>query len=244
MSYFHLSAFSGKPNSASGYLDYITRGMLARRGLPTPDLKGCFSGNLPAWSKGDPRFFFRMADENERLNGAAYRAYEISLPRELTWEQNIAMVLNMIPELIGPRPWFMAVHDSVSKLSGEPNPHVHLMYSDRACDGIPRTPEQYFGRANPWHPELGGAPKLSGGKPPSQMGAELRAVREWVAARMNSELCKHGHEARVDHRSYKERGLNSQPEVYLGKAAVELMNEQQRAALFECRWRSATTTTF
>jgi hypothetical protein len=203
---FHLSEKSGKPGSAVPYLAYITRERRRQKGLPTNDLYGTWWGNLPAWSRGDPFYFFEQSDKHERVNGAAFRANEISLPRQLHIETGVKAILELIPELLGSRPWFVAVHDSVG-LSGERNPHVHLMFSDRACDGISRTPGQYFARFNAAFPELGGACKLTGGKHPAAMGVELRARREKVAGHFNRILMAHGFPPTMDPRTLEERAL-------------------------------------
>lgn len=151
--------------------------------------------------------------------------------------QNIEMILRLIPKLLGNRPWFLAVHDAVSKLSGEPNLHVHLMFSDRPCDGFLRSPQEYFSRANSLSPELGGAPKLTGGKPPFQMAAEMREIRKLVANHMNEELARLGHFPRIDHRSHEERGLDYAPEPHLGASAVESMSALERNAFIQSRFR-------
>jgi hypothetical protein len=48
----------------------------------------------------------------------------------------------------------------VSKaLDGEPNPHAHIMFSERRLDGVERSDAQFFKRAHPKDPERGGTPK-------------------------------------------------------------------------------------
>src|SRR3546814_9778396 len=62
-------------------------------------------------------------------------------------------------------------------LGGIPNPHIHLMYSDRVSDGIDRTPDRVFARFNPTHPAAGGCRKDSGGRTPIELRRQAKIGR-------------------------------------------------------------------
>ncbi|WP_257645714.1 MobA/MobL family protein [Ottowia beijingensis] len=99
-----MSIKSGKRGQALPHSDYIARiGRFGRK--PGADhLVAQESGNLPFWAHGSPRTFWRTADRYERLNGAAYREIELALPRELSNEQNIELVKNLVQSVIGEKP--------------------------------------------------------------------------------------------------------------------------------------------
>lgn len=205
MANFHHQIKCSKPGDALRKCRYVTRD--GWRDCPKAhELQLCQVKNLPACAQS-PAEFFRAADKYERKNGAACRELEISLPRELPFEENVKLGTRIADKILGLRPRVMAFHESTNKKTGEANPHVHVVYSDRPCDGLPRSLDQYFKRANPNSPEDGGARKLSGGKTPGEMGAEARAMRQTVAELTNDALMENGYDARVDHRSHAERGL-------------------------------------
>jgi hypothetical protein len=228
MASFHHRIKSGKKGTARAHAAYIERhGHYKNRG---EDLVHTTHGNLPKWAEDDPKLFWKMADKHERINGAAYREYEIALPGELTELQRIVLADKMVRELVGNKPYQYAIHASDGALGSIPNPHVHLMYSDRIADGIERTPEQMFARFNAKHPERGGRRKDSGGMTPQELRAHVIATRKMVADLQNQALAESGHEARVDHRSLREQGVLRQPERHLGAARVRSLSADERAA--------------
>jgi len=84
-------------------------------------------------------------------------------------------------------------------------------------------------RNNPKFPARGGCKKDSGGKSPMQLRDDVIDKRKRVASIQNQMLAEVGEKARVDHRSYKERGIEQQPERHLGQARIRTMTEQDRA---------------
>jgi hypothetical protein len=104
------------------------------------------------------------------------------------------------------------------------------MYSERTVDGIDRDPAQYFKRYNAKAPEKGGCRKDSAGT-----DERLQATRQRWADVQNQHLERHGHAARVDHRSLKEQGIDRQPEKHIGASRVKDMQAQDVAALLTRR---------
>lgn len=226
MANFHNQIKCFKPGGALRKCRYLTRD--GWRDCPKAhELQLCQVKNLPACAQ-TPAEFFRAADQHERKNGAACRELEISLPRELPFEKNVELGTRIADKILGPRPRLLAFHESTNRDTGEVNPHVHVIYSDRPCDGIPRSLDQYFKRANPISPADGGARKLSGGKTPGEMGAEARAMRQTVAELTNDALTENGHEARVDHRSHEERGLKVEPRKFQPPALLRSPRSKSR----------------
>ena len=203
MASFSFQIKSGGKGDALGHSRYV-----ARRGHhgARADLVLSGYGNLPPWAGADPEKFWRAADEHERANGATYRELVIALPNELTGPPLLALVSDLVHQLVGARPYQYAVHSPRSSLQGEQNVHMHLMYSDRMPDGIERSPEQTFARFNPFWPEQGGCRKMGGGRTRMQVRDDLIAMRKLAADIQNFHLARHGYAARVDHRSLREQG--------------------------------------
>ncbi|MCC4598242.1 MobA/MobL family protein [Xanthomonas campestris pv. phormiicola] len=232
MASFHHSIKSGKKGSARRHANYIERrGAQSARG----DLIHASHGNMPEWAEGDPSLFWSMADRHERANGATYREHEIALPNELTVPQLIDLTERLVGNLIGTKPYQYAIHAPEGKLGGIQNPHVHLMCSDRIPDGIARLPERMFSRYNAKQPSAGGCRKDSGGKSPMELRQQVTATRKLVAETQNKVLAEYGQDARVDHRSLRDQGVQRRAERHLGQRFIEGMADAEKAQYAECR---------
>jgi hypothetical protein len=225
MASFHHHLRSGKKGTGADHAAYITRrGRYSHRG----DLIQSGYGNMPAFTADNPFLFWRAGDRYERSNGAVYREHEIALPAELTRAQQLELAGELVRELVGIKPYQYAIHTPASSLEGKDNTHLHLMFSDRLPDGIERSPEQIFRRYNPKQPELGGAKKASGGRNRMEVRDEMLAMRRTSAELQNAALEKHGHTARVDHRTLKAQGVEKEPERHLGPARIRNMTAEDK----------------
>lgn len=225
MASYHFEINSGKKGSVLEHARYITR---EGKFSDYEDLVDTGYGNLPGWAGDEPIEFWRAAEKYERENGSVYREYEIALPVELDREQQQELARRTVKRVVGVKPYLYAIHEPVGKLGGVNNPHMHLMFSDRLPDGIDRSPQQTFARYNPQHPERGGCKKDSGGKNRMELRDAARAQRRLIAEIQNGMLAEVGAIVRVDHRSYKERGIEAMPERHLGAARVKHMSEKER----------------
>jgi hypothetical protein len=182
---------------------------------------------MPKWAEKDQAQLWQAADQHERANGATYREIEVALPREMTPEQRVELVRDMVGQELGDRhPYTWAIHNPVASLDGGEQPHAHIMYSERTIDGIDRDPEQYFKRYNAKNPEKGGCRKDSAGTE-----ERLLATRERWANVQNLHLERHGLDARVDHRSLKDQGIDRTPEPHFGPGRIQRMTATQDAEL-------------
>ncbi len=162
MAICHVRCSSGSRadgQSGAAKVDYVLREGKYERGRD--DLVASGSGNLPAWAEGDARALFAAADVYERANGRLFVEVESALPNELDAKQRGALVRAWVEELAsGKLPYAYAVHAGRPKSPGEPaNPHVHVVISERANDGIARDAAGWFRRANRKDPASGGAAK-------------------------------------------------------------------------------------
>ena len=157
---YHLTVNVGNRKggkSALAKMQYIEReGKYAK---DSEELEYKESGNMPEWAADDPAEYWAAADEHERANAALYREIEFALPKELNEQERRDTVHRFARQVVGPEgmPYTMALH----KGGGE-NPHAHLMFSERGHDGIERSAETWFKRANTQDPERGGARKIRG----------------------------------------------------------------------------------
>lgn len=237
MASYHLSVKSGKKGKAAEHAAYVVREGKHTRNAEDQDLVTMSYGNLPAWANGDPQIFWKAADKYERANGAAYREYELALPRELNTEQHRELINEFVEQVVGEKTFLVVIHEPIAALGGVKQPHSHCMISDRLPDGIDRTPEQHFSRYNSRHPELGGCKKDSGGKAPAVLKEELVATRKCWADMQNRAFERLGVQAEVDHRSNVERGVQRPPERHLGQSGVRKMSEEEKMRYLDERQR-------
>jgi len=213
-----LSVKVGKVGKAAPHAAYIAREAPYQNRLHQGEkLEATETGNLPAWAVHCPNLFWEASDNFERRNGTTYREMEIALPRELTPAQRQTLVRSFVHRELGERHAYQWAIHNPKALDGGEQPHVHLMFSERRCDGIERDPAQYFKRYNAKYPEKGGARKGYGpqaGKTLSRAErmAELKALRERWATLCNHTLAQAGCSERIDMRSHAERGLGIDPE--------------------------------
>ena len=226
MAVYHLKVSVGSRSggqSARAKSDYIERE--GRYEKDREELEHRESENMPEWAKDDPRSYWEAADEYERANGRLYREVQFALPKELNEGQRRELASGFAKRLTdGERlPYTLAVHRG----EGE-NPHAHLMFSERANDGIKRPAEQWFKRYNRSDSEKGGARKSRAGSDRDWMDKTREA---WEKA-ANEALDRGGYGEQIDRRSLAERRdeaersgdlelaaeLSREPNVHLGPA--------------------------
>jgi MobA/MobL family len=221
MAIFYCSVKSASrlsSGSASSHALYICRqGKYLER---NDDLSFFQSCNMPEWAQGDPLKFWQAADDYERSNGRLYTELEFSLPRELSPQERERLAREFAEEQLGNRhPFTLAIHTPLA-FDRQEQPHAHLMFSERRVDdGIARSAEQFFKRANGKNPELGGAKKDRDWNRIEKV-SELRVAWEEAA---NAALAREGHQERIDRRSLKERGIEREPEPKLGAAQTAML---------------------
>ncbi len=211
----HYGHLTRRPNSATAAqaVGYITRA--DEPVMHREDLIHAEAQNLPAWAGNDPRAFFVAAEKHERANGRIYTIWEMSLPRELTQEQQLETTRAFLGAHLGKHVYVWAMHESPAS-DGGTNPHVHVLFSHRTLDGIERGPEQFFRRYNPEHPEQGGARK----DPDFSKQSMVYAMRQAWTDTVNTYLEHYKQEVRLDPRSYVEQGIALTPEEQLRPSAI------------------------
>lgn len=231
MASYHCTVRVGGKGRAAVHAAYLAREGPYQGRRRYEDLEATAHGNMPAWAAHNPAHLWQAADDYERVNGATYREIEVALPRELDPAQRRALVEAFVAEELGERHAYQwAIHTPPAALERGAQPHAHIMYSERTRDGYERDPAQYFRRYNAISPEQGGCRKDSAGT-----AERLAATRQRWAEIQNQHLARHGHTARVDHRSLQARGLDRQPERHLGPSRVQSLAPQEVVALLARR---------
>lgn len=207
MATYHLNVrkiSKAKGQSAKAKSDYINREDKYSKRFE--DLRFSDSGNMPSFSQNNPEKFWEFADIYERANARVCTEIEFALPRELTLEQNRELVQSFIKSTIDNEqhklPYSFAIHND----QDNHNPHCHLIFSERHNDGIERTAEKFFKRANGKDLALGGAKKSTYANS-REFVQDIRTKWRELA---NYHLEKSGYAARIDERSYKNQGVEQQ----------------------------------
>lgn len=212
----------GKAGTGGSHFDYVCR-QGRYRSKQKEDFIHAESGNLPEWTNGDARYYWKMNDRYERANGNAYRGFILTLPHELSNEDNIEIVREFMRETVGDKhAYTFSLHSSPSSKNGIQNVHAHVMIDFRdQSDGIVRdTPEQYFKQYNKKNPERGGCRKVDPyqrkkGTSGQQSANNLKKSRELFKELQNRQLEKTGLDIQVDHRTREAQGDDRQATIYL-----------------------------
>lgn len=164
MYYLDVRHNTKKENSSKNTFHYLTRTAHFANHKDGEELEFVKSGNMPSWAKKNPGDFWGSSDKYEISRGRTATILTIALPKELSKKQRAELVESFIQEFADKHqfPYTAAVHTHESTLTGEEQPHLHLMYSERSLsDGIERPAEQFFKQYRPKNPKTGGAPKIT-----------------------------------------------------------------------------------
>lgn len=219
-----------KNRSATDKIKYVCR---LDRYQNRTDLVHSDYGNMPDFAADDPMIFWQSANEFERKNSAVYTEHVLTLPRDLTLDQQIKLVENWTKTELKNKAYQYAIHHSKA-LDGQLNPHAHLVFSEREQDGISRTKEQFFKRYNSKNPERGGCKKGGTGSRNAQENKQhLLEQRQRFETLTNQHLERANSKTKVSLQSYKNRGLLIVPEPKLGSKIWR--NDVERQKIIEFR---------
>lgn len=148
----------------------------------------------------------------KRKDAQLAREIEVAIPRELNKPQGIELARDFVEREFVSRGVIadLNVHWDIGA-DGEPKPHAHVMLTTRAVDGSGFGP-----KVREWNrTEL------------------LEHWREAWADHVNERLAELGIEARIDHRSFKDMGLELEPQHKIGPAAARMAEEGLEADRLE-----------
>jgi hypothetical protein len=218
---------------ASAHYAYLGRTGAFEKLRSTEELVQIESGNMPSWAQADASIFWLASDRFERENGTVYRELEAALPRELSLAQQKEIVEAFRDTVLKYHPYTSAIHIKDAS-DGQPQPHVHLMWSERKLDGIEREPTQFFKRTAAARKGKDGKARhqpdpASGGCRKVSMQPRLDEFRELWATLVNEAYRNAGLDERVSHRSLADQGIKRKPERHLGP--IRMRSEEGKTLL-------------
>lgn len=200
MATYHVNMSIGNGGKAAAHFKYIERTGKYRR----HDKLYSETGNLPSWAASPKDFWERTGIHDQR----SYREIEFALPNELSRDEQKKIVDDFIKDYLPDKTYTYAIHETRSRLSGERNPHVHIMFSERIINDHTRNLEESeFFKKHGYDcngKEYGGAVKDRkwagrGSK------TELLRLREDIAERINEAYKRNGFSCRVSAKSLEEQ---------------------------------------
>jgi Ti-type conjugative transfer relaxase TraA len=143
----------------------------------------------------------------KRKDAQLCREFNISLPRELTTEQNKTLIREFVQQEFVDKGMIadVCMHQGKAK-DGEEQPHVHVMLTMREV-----TPDGFGKKVREWNNK-----------------DLLLTWRERWAEVANRHLFLAGHDMKIDHRSFEAQGINLEPQNKIGPVAA-----QEKMARFE-----------
>ena len=151
----------------------------------------------PAWARDREELWNRVEEKERRKDSQLAREFDLALPVELSRERQTELVRGYVREQFVGRGM---VADVAMHWDKEDNPHAHVMLTMR------EVLEEGFGaKVREWN--------------------ERGLVREWRqrwAEHTNERLREAGCRERVDHRSFKDRGIEREPTRHEGPHVREM----------------------
>ena len=174
--------------------DYTRKGGVIHSEIVTP-------ANTPDWMHDRAQLWNTVEAVERRKDAQLAREIQLSLPHELTDDQRKALVMGFVQEQFVARGMIADIAIHAPSAAGDiRNHHAHVMLTMRSLIG-----DGFGNKERDWNS-------------PDQ----LAVWREQWAHHQNRDLERHGHPARVDHRSYEAQGVDREPTQHLGPVASDM----------------------
>jgi ATP-dependent exoDNAse (exonuclease V) alpha subunit len=178
--------------------------------------------DAPAWVQDRQKLWNAVEKAEKRKDAQLARDLVIALPHELTHEQRVDLLRKFVKAEFVDRGMIadMAIHTPDNDWR---NHHAHVMLTMRSIS------QDGFGKKiREWNASFATG-QGEGGRAFAKGTTVLDTWRKAWADHANAALEQHGHEARIDHRSYVELGIDKIPGVHIGKARHKAGDVQSRA---------------
>lgn len=155
----------------------------------------------PDWMHDREQLWNAVEAVERRKDAQLAREVQLSLPHELTDQQRRELVRTFVQEQFVAHGMIadLAIHAPSGK-GDDRNHHAHVMLTMRELTG-----DGFGNKARAWN-----------------SSDQLEHWREQWAHHQNRALERHGHAARVDHRSFEDRGIDREPSQHLGPTAHDM----------------------
>lgn len=168
--------------------------------------------NAP-WAR-DRSVLWNAAERKEiRRNSRVAIEFLVALPHELTREQRTALTRDFARDLANRNG--AAIDVAIHRPCGETdsrNVHAHLLMTTRTIGAAGLEEKILFQRKNGWLLAQGLA----------TTSKQLREIRQAWEHHANRHLALAGLDIRVDHRSYRQRGISIEPTQHMGVHATQM----------------------
>ena len=160
--------------------------------------------NAPEWVQDRERLWSEVEAAEKRKDAQLAREVEIALPHELTDEQRRQLITDFTRENFVRKGMIadVAIH-APDREGDDRNHHAHILLTMREIG-----PEGFGPKRREWNSK-----------------AQLQEWREKWEKTANRYLERHGHEARIDHRSLEEQGVDREPTTHNGPTATQMERE-------------------
>lgn len=223
MAIFHLTAkivSRGRGQSAIAKAAYNSRQKLANEDTgkihdytykEEPVFTGIFAPkDTPDHLRERESLWSEVEKREKRKDAQLARDIEIALPHELTDEQRRQLVTDYVRENFVRKGMIadVAIH-SPGPEGDSRNHHAHILLTMREVG-----PDGFGKKIREWNSQ-----------------GQLQTWRENWANLANRYLERHGHDARIDHRSLEEQGSDREATIHLGPAATQLERQGEATEL-------------
>lgn len=171
--------------------------------------------NTPEWMADRTQLWNAVEAVETRKNSQLAREIQLSLPHELTHDQRRELVRNFVQEQFVDRGMIADINIHLPDKQGdERNHHAHVMLTMRELTADGFHSKKATPTARSWNDD-----------------DLLKTWRAEWAHHQNRTLERHGHESRVDHRSYEERGIDREPTQHRGAMADDMERKGKRSRI-------------
>ncbi len=174
--------------------DYSRKAGVIHSEVMTPE-------GTPDWMHDRAQLWNAVEAAERRKDAQLAREIQLSLPHELDQAQRKALLLDFVQEQFVGKGMIADIAIHAPNAEGDQrNHHAHVMLTMRELTG-----EGFGKKTRDWNS-------------PDQ----LATWREQWAHHQNRTLERHGHAARVDHRSFEAQGVDREPTQHLGPTASDM----------------------
>lgn len=209
--------------------DYRKKGGVVAAGIVLPDGTRATHLREQLWNAAE--------EAEKRKDGRVAREWVIALPDELNNDQRIALAAKFAMKLAATYGVAadLAVHEP-SRKGDDRNHHAHILLTTRQAkltkNGIELGEKATIELSDKARKERGMKPAAD----------DVKRMRKLWADMANAALAEAGHEARIDHRSHAERGIDEMPTTHLGPTATAIKRKGKKLDIEERereRWEAA-----
>lgn len=178
--------------------DYTRRSGVETRFIVAP-------AHAPAWAKDTGKLWNAAEQAEKRINSQTAREIELALPASVGAATREGIAREFAEHLV--ERYGVAVNVALhqpSRQGDDRNHHAHILMTTRrmGAEGLTEKTRELDDR------------KTGGG--------EVLHIRQYAAELINAALADAGSDERIDHRSFKDRGIEQLPSQHLGVEATAL----------------------